>query len=724
MIMTRHIFTLILLTLGISFANAQDIITENGRAYKLHTVQKGESLYRLSVNNNTTQEEIIASNPKLKETGLEAGITIKIPLKEFVNNTQSSIPYTTHIVSKTETAYSISRMYDMSLVDFYKLNPGCEAGLSIGQAVKVKAKAVAEQRGFRIHAIAPGETLYSIGVKYGVKAADIIAVNPSLDINALPVGTQLRIPDTMIPVEDNNFYYHHIASGETLYQLGVKYNLLQDKIKEANPNIDWTALSIGQVIAIPKANTQTFLTYKHEVRKKETLFSISQMYGVSVEDIVKENPGLTADNLKRGQILTIKKLDPNAVLTPATGNPQYIGMMGDLFANPEAYDYKKAGSPTLNIGLFLPFDAAYEMSTMHARGVTSESSIYHFKTRRYIEFYEGVKLATDSLVKNGTKINLHVIDTKDKMRFAESTCPPAHYDLIIGPAHLNEMKSVANFAMASRTPMVLPFGQMDSTINDNPYIFQASIIDTITYKVVIDEMLNDCEGKHIILLDIQTRNKSDIMKAEYIKQECEKRALDVSYIAFNAQQPQLFLDKLKTDKENILLIPTNAEAVINTTIVSIASIMDQKKEAALHLYGFGEWMTYGTIEVEVFHKLNTRLYSTFALDYNDSYSQSVINKYRREYFAEPVSFTPYFQKLRPLSGFSQYALWGYDIAIHFIGALKEYGPNMYRKINDHKSQTTQSNFSFINLTNWGGAVNTGIKVITFTSDNKINVINK
>ena len=152
--MIKHIFTIVLLFVSLTYGYTQEIITENGRAYKLHTVQKGEGLYRLSVNNNTTQEEIIAANPKLKETGLNVGMTIRIPLKETIRENTPITEYTTHVVAKGETAYSISRLYEMTLVEFYRLNPGCESGLSLGQAVKVKTKEQKKIDGFRIHATA------------------------------------------------------------------------------------------------------------------------------------------------------------------------------------------------------------------------------------------------------------------------------------------------------------------------------------------------------------------------------------------------------------------------------------------------------------------------------------------------------------------------------------------------------------------------------------------
>ena len=37
----------------------------------------------------------------------------------------------------------------------------------------------------------------------------------------------------------------------------------------------------------------------HEVQKKETLFSISKIYGISVEDLLKVNPDIKTDKLKK-----------------------------------------------------------------------------------------------------------------------------------------------------------------------------------------------------------------------------------------------------------------------------------------------------------------------------------------------------------------------------------------------------------------------------------------
>ena len=82
---------------------------------------------------------------------------------------------------------------------------------------------------------------------------------------------------------------------------------------------------------------------------------------------------------------------------------------------------------------------------------------------------------------------------------------------------------------------------------------------------------------------------------------------------------------------------------------------------------------------------------------------------------------PYFQRLKPMSGYSEYGLWGYDIAFNFVGARISLGPDFMRRISSYRPMLLQSNFHFRSLTNWGGAVNIGLKTLIFTPDGSISV---
>ncbi len=717
------ILSIAIALLSSTIAFSQEIVVENGKAYKLHTVEKGEGFYRLSINHNTTQEAIISANPQLKETGLVVGSVIKIPLKEMKTPTTESV-FTTHVVQKGETAYSISNKYGMKLSDFYAMNPGSETSLSEGRAVKVKGTGTEYSQRYVTHTIAQGETLYSIGVKYGVKAGEIAACNPSLDITALPIGTEIRIPQTTIPTEDSNYYYHRIAKGETLYSLCIKYDVLQEKIIGANEGIDWQKLSIGQVVAVPKKNVEPKFT-EHLVKKKETLYSITRQYDITQEELQAWNPSIDVTNLQKDMTLRIMDKSSLADIAPATTNPIFVGT-GDLTTFDETYNYRHEGSPTIRVALMLPFDAQNEL---YRRRNSTEENVnnqpYYFKSRRYIEFYEGVKMAIDTLASMGGNIDLTVYDANTTLSVANvlSSTEAQQFDLIIGPAQLDRMKLVSDFAQTNHIPAVFPFAQLDSSLNENPYAIQASTVDTLVESTIIETMLAQCTGKRVIMMNIDSKSTLETWRNQRIRTACNERNVELIELKYNTSAFWPFLDTLSIERENVIVIPTTNEAKVNSIIVSVASVMDQKPEAKVTLLGYGEWLAFSTIEVEVFHKLNTMIVSTFGLDYSDAKTQKILQRYRLRHNAEPVAFTPYFQRLKQGSGYSEYALWGYDVALQFVGARIALGPDFVRHLNDYKPELVQTNFIFRNVTNWGGAANVGLKAITFTKQNTVEVHN-
>lgn len=760
-----------LLICGLTILNissaAQNVVVENGRTYKLHTVVKGEGLYRLSTCYGVDQEDIISANPIIREKGLVEGITIKIPVKQApatytvkkgetaysiatrfgltvykllelnpevasgVREGQvlklrpgsatsaSTSGYSSYIIQKGDTSYGIAQRFGISLSKLIEINPSIASGAIAGDTIKVPST---EASSYVLHVIAEGETLYSIGVKYGVKAQQIIEANKALNPNELPIGSAIRVPQSTIPSEDESFFYHRMASGETLYQLCMKYNILQDKIMETNPGVDWNALKVGQVIAVPKQTQKKTVYEEYTVGRRETLFGIASSQNVTVDEIIEANPGLTASNLQKGMTIKIPRTVVVEKAVPATNDPTYVGDSTQQGQWALGYDYKAEGRPDINVFLLLPFNAYSEIKEFNASGVNIGKDSYNFKSRRYVEFYEGVRMALDSLSEAGANINLKVFDTNNRLdainQLSQAQTKP---DLIIGPAHKDEMSDVVSYSRRMKVPVVLPFAQCDSTILDNPYVFQASVIDSITGKEIYKHMANQLSGHNIILITANTRSASDKKKAETLKLALTSRGLKYTEHNYNTSSPTAILHLLREDMTNVVIIPTNNEARANSVLTSLAGVMEQKPSAKVELWATSDWLGFQTIEVDVFHKLNTRIFTTFAVDGSDPKVNYTLNKFRRAYSTEPIAFTPYFQRLKPMSGFSEYGLWGYDVAFNFVGARIALGPDFARRLPSYRPTLLQSNFHFKSLTNWGGSVNTGLKTLTFKPDGQIDV---
>ncbi|WP_258104908.1 LysM peptidoglycan-binding domain-containing protein [Marinoscillum sp. MHG1-6] len=110
---------------------------------------------------------------------------------------------------------------------------------------------------------------------------------------------------------------HQVDQGETLYALSKRYGAVLSAIVSAN-NIENNNISLGQLLVIPtgrlaseKSNTEvkpakSSSTKTHIVKSKETLYSISKMYGVSVSDLKSWNK-LKGNSLDIGQELLVEK---------------------------------------------------------------------------------------------------------------------------------------------------------------------------------------------------------------------------------------------------------------------------------------------------------------------------------------------------------------------------------------------------------------------------------
>lgn len=171
-------------------------------------------------------------------------------------------------------------------------------------------------REYYIHEVREGNTLYSISKVYDLPVEEIYFENPETR-EGLKVGQTLRLPvvsrdeDVLREVneKDFNFIFHVVKKGETLYGISQIYDVNMDDLKELNPEAS-RGLKTGQYLKVPvRYKSPDFLGrpdkfLAHEVKAGETLYSISKQYGVDTEELREVNPGLTPD-IDVGRIIYI-----------------------------------------------------------------------------------------------------------------------------------------------------------------------------------------------------------------------------------------------------------------------------------------------------------------------------------------------------------------------------------------------------------------------------------
>ncbi len=177
-----------------------------------------------------------------------------------------------------------------------------------------------------VHQVEEKETLYSISRRYGATILAILEQNPNADAG-IEVGQILKVPyapkaKTAPPVQTAEGVLHKVEAKETLFSIARQYNVSVDDIKMWN-SLKENSLTLGQTLLIrkkpadaPVVTTSSQKAKTHTVAAKETLFSIARQYGVTWQQLQEWN-GIKDAELKIGQVLSVS--GPTAV-TPVVAS--------------------------------------------------------------------------------------------------------------------------------------------------------------------------------------------------------------------------------------------------------------------------------------------------------------------------------------------------------------------------------------------------------------------
>ena len=173
--------------------------------------------------------------------------------------------YIVHKVEQGETLYSLSKRYGVVVDDILKANPGMDKNLKIDMTIYVPYQQQKTQidtprrSGVAFHVVKPSETLYSISRLYGVTVNDLKGWN-NLKDNTLSPGTKLAIgnstsdgtvstPEETTVVYTKNRDIHVVKQSETLFFISRKYGVSVEHIREWN-HLKGNELKIGQELVV------------------------------------------------------------------------------------------------------------------------------------------------------------------------------------------------------------------------------------------------------------------------------------------------------------------------------------------------------------------------------------------------------------------------------------------------------------------------------------------
>ena len=267
-----------------------------------YTVKSGDSLWSIAKKYGITVNDLKSANSLTSNT-LSIGQRLKIPTMSGTTTEPSN--YINYTVKAGDSLYSIASKNGLTVQELKNYNNLTSNVLQIGQLLKIPVVSTEEIPigNYTEYVVKSGDSLYSIGRKYGYSVQDLVEYN-NLDNSILSIGQIIRIPKVSSDLEQKNYIEYTIKSGDNLYSIGRKYGVTAQDLIDYN-NLTSNLLSIGQVIKIPTESSDDNASYiEYTVKSGDNLYSIGRQYGFTAQELMNYN-SLKSNLLSIGQIIKI-----------------------------------------------------------------------------------------------------------------------------------------------------------------------------------------------------------------------------------------------------------------------------------------------------------------------------------------------------------------------------------------------------------------------------------
>lgn len=597
----------------------------------------------------------------------------------------------------------------------------------------ISMKTVAQESNYFVHTVSKGQTLYSISRMYNVTVKEIIDTNPEC-VNKLSIGQKIKIhqksketaEQTLDKSPNETQRYHTIQPGETLYRLSQKYGITPQEICDANPGLGISNFRSGEVIMIPSTQTKSTVVKEqaestvkqeeteaprirttHVVERGETVYKITRLYNITADELLAVNPHIKKNKLKKKTILQIPYSQKELA---AMKKQEQVAIEKEL-SNDELFKRVEQIKDSLNNNdSFKGIRAAIILPFLLDSYSPNEQS-------RMIEYYEGFLMAVEKLKRYGYSFEIYTYDSGKENNSLEPLINSGqldNMDIIFGALYPTHNKQLAAFAQKKEIPLVIPFTSKEDEIFRNPMVYVVNTIQSYFYSEVIDHFGIKFPNANVIFVSDSTNNKKEFVNSltdNFRSRGVPHNTISLADITNMETNVDALKGIMKEDKENIF-IPTSSSETTLATLLPTLSILNNDTIALpqYKLFGYPEWQIYANDMRSQIYEVDTYFYASFF----SHYTLPEANRFQNEYIG--------WYNRAPQNIYPRYGMLGYDTGYVFLLAISKFGNDMAKRINQVSYTPVQTGFKFERVNNWGGMVNKKIYFIHYTPEYKIEKI--
>lgn len=499
--------------------------------------------------------------------------------------------------------------------------------------------------------------------------------------------------------------------------------------------------------------------YSHIVLEKQTLYSISKAYDVTLEDLYRYNPDLKEKGLQKNSILIIPIAEPvkepQLVQQPETEDTiihikeepkaaeriHVVKWYEDLYTIAKKYGVSEEAIMKANglknrkiskrLKLIIPDEEDVQVSQSSQEEVPAEQSDSIQVTDSTSEMKTGIlenlffpkKEVSLSLIMpfkaTGTSGSTGNMDFYSgtllavyDMAEAGTSCNVKTYDIageesnvseedikecdvVIGPVSASELKNTLEL---SPKAVVSPLDQKAASLTKTfSNMIQAPTPLELQYKDLIEWIDEDMQysDRFIVITEKGGNQTETTVQMKAVADSSGLEYRHLEYSILEGRSVTSSLEYIMTESGTNRVYIASDSEAFVNDVVRNLNLMIYNKYQVV-LYAPSRIRNYETIEVENFHNTSLHVSTGYYIDYNDPRVQEFLLKYRALYNTEPT----------------QFAFQGYDLARYFIEIISKYGNKWTNKLENSDASMLQSTYRF-RRSGEGGYVNTGVRRIVY-----------
>ena len=493
-------------------------------------------------------------------------------------------------------------------------------------------------------------------------------------------------PEPTFFSQDDQYFLHTVESGQTVYSISVMYNVSIDDIYSLNPGSK-TVIKAGEKLKIPQ-KSGSYIYYT--IQPEDNLYRVAQKYYMKGDDIIAVNPGLSIATFTIGKTI---RIPTNLVTTPIQGGNEALNIFNTNSLLNKTYPPVEVNS--IKIALLLPF------------GLNENSSTAKALRDKMVEYLEGFLMALKDLKKEGISATLQIFDigsgTKDIQDILNKK-EMQDINMLIGGNSDDQIKMLSRFSKENKIPYIIPFTSQSIEPFNNPNIYQINIPQHFLYSKASTAFINKFNKYNIIIVLDEPGSSNRKEFIDILLQDFQERKIPYKTVTWGAN---FYLDinlLLKKDQNNIIVPSDDSTVTLSKLTTPLKSIVDNQSDISLSLFGYPAWQVHSSTYSDDFFRLNTTFYTNI---YSDPTSLQVKLFYS--------SFYKWYTRVLE-NIFPKYGMLGYDTGMNYIRLIQKYGSNMDYHINDLKYNGIQIDFYFQRVSIWGGFINTNMYFINYQPD--------